>query len=249
MPIGSIGFAPSLAGIPAVVSLLPCPFADGGVPSAILLRFDVNHYTPSAFVQAGIACPSEIAHSVVKRQADFLFGRIAAHEAMRRLGVEDWSSPIGIGGSREPLWPRGVSGSISHAGDIAAAVAAHTSRHRALGVDIEQVASGSALRAITELSVDASERALLEHFAGAQRLDESITLAFSAKESLFKAAFASVGRYFDFDAARVTALDAAAGRLTLTIVESLGSGFETGRNCELLFAWPQPGLVMTLLAL
>ena len=245
---GPAGFDPLFADVPALVSLSPCPLADG-LPTVWMLRFEAARHTPAAFAQAGVACPPEIARSVARRQAEFLCGRIVAHEALRQLGVEGWRAPIGIGSARQPLWPRGVSGSISHAGDIAAAVVAPASRHAALGMDVEQVASGSALQAITALSVDADECALLERAGGALRLDESITLAFSAKESLYKAAFASVGRFFGFEAARVTAFDPAAMRLTLTIAESLGGGFEPGRCCELRFARPWPGVVMTLAAL
>ena len=233
-----------------VVSLSACPLGrDEGLPPVLLLDFDASRYTPAAFAQAGIACPVEIARSVPKRQAEFLCGRIVAHEAMRRLGIESWRAPIGIGPSREPLWPPRVAGSLSHAHGVAAAVAAPAGRHAALGLDVEQVASGSALDAITQVSIDAGEQALLARAAGGHGLDEGITLAFSAKESLFKAAFPAVGRYFGFDAARVTALDPGAARLTLTITAPLGGGFEPGRRIDVLFARPRVGVVMTLVVL
>ena len=100
---------------PVVVSLSECRLrSDDGLPPVLLLDFDASRHTPAAFAQAAIACPAEIARSAPKRQAEFLCGRIAAHEAMRRLGIEYWRAPIGIGRSREPLWPHGVAGSISH---------------------------------------------------------------------------------------------------------------------------------------
>ena len=49
----------------------------------------------------------------------------------------------------------------------------------------------------------------------------AIAIAFSAKESLFKALHSDVRAFFDFDAAELCALDPAAGTFTLRLTGTL----------------------------
>lgn len=236
----------AFAGVPAVRRFWSCRLAGDFGPRAWLLQFDPTAVSLDSFVHAGIDCPQSIARSVAKRQAEFFCGRLVAREALRREGVTTWLSPIGIGASHEPLWPSGVAGSLSHSRDIAAVVVAPARRYPALGLDVEFVVGGATRDAVAGMALDRDELGLLSSAGAADSFDERITLAFSAKESLFKAAFPAVGRYFYFDAARVTAFDDAGGRLLLMIAKPVGSGYDVGRVCEVRFSRPNPGAVMTL---
>src|SRR3970040_1578684 len=59
------------------------------------------------------------------RAAEFRLGRRAAHLALKAIGSEP--QPILRGSQREPIWPPGVVGSITHAGNHALAAAAFRS--------------------------------------------------------------------------------------------------------------------------
>ncbi|MDX8349855.1 4'-phosphopantetheinyl transferase superfamily protein [Cognatiyoonia sp. IB215446] len=76
-----------------------------------------------------------VARAVEKRQRDFAAGRRAAREAMSALGVTPAAIPQG--NQREPVWPEGLIGSISHCATCCVATVAHTSQHRTIGIDIE----------------------------------------------------------------------------------------------------------------
>lgn len=70
------------------------------------------------------------------RRAEFTHGRACARQALHQLGLEAVGIPVGT--SREPLWPTGIVGSISHAGTAAAAAVARAgSTIVNLGLDLE----------------------------------------------------------------------------------------------------------------
>src|SRR5208282_5779110 len=59
--------------------------------------------------------PEEAAYlgrSVPKRAQEFAAGRVCARRALAELGVVDF--PLRVGEDREPLWPEGTVGSITH---------------------------------------------------------------------------------------------------------------------------------------
>ncbi|MEV4420566.1 hypothetical protein AB0L40_11415 [Patulibacter sp. NPDC049589] len=53
-----------------------------------------------------------VRHAVETRRREFVTGRACAHRALAALGVP--VVPIMSGPNREPLWPEGVVGSITH---------------------------------------------------------------------------------------------------------------------------------------
>ena len=133
-----------------------------------------------------------------KRKAEHLAGRIAAAHAL-----PDHPIP-GIGTSGEPLWPDGISGSITHSGTQAMAVVV---RHPTalVGIDCEAILAERDAREIQDGIIDAQEAMGLTRSGYPFAL--ALTLAFSAKESLFKALFPQVKTYMGFDCARITRLN------------------------------------------
>ena len=117
--------------------------------------------------------------SVAKRRAEFSTGRWCAREALREMGVEP--SAILTGTLREPLWPAGVTGSITHAAGIGAAIALPASLCRGVGIDIVNEQEAKALLPPPELP-----------------------LTFSAKESAIKALSSTAGRFIDLAEIRLT---------------------------------------------
>ncbi|WP_058197539.1 4'-phosphopantetheinyl transferase family protein, partial [Xanthomonas translucens] len=163
-----------------------------------------------------------------------LAARLALGEA---LGPAQAQAEITIDATRAPRWPTGSLGSISHSGGCAAAVALPASQGRGIGIDLERLLAPTAREAVLGVAIDTTETSLLAAAADAQwPHDALLTALFSAKESLFKAAFGAVGRYFDFAAARLCAVDLAQQRLRLRLTETLCAQFVEGQRCEIGFA-------------
>ncbi|QOJ24569.1 MAG: hypothetical protein HRU78_13700 [Gammaproteobacteria bacterium] len=65
----------------------------------------------------------------IKRQQDFCTGRFCAHQVLDKMGHKD--TPLLADQNGAPLWPCGITGSISHSGGkaVAAAVQKKTFAH------------------------------------------------------------------------------------------------------------------------
>lgn len=74
--------------------------------------FEPAAFSPECFGAQGIILPASLQGAAPKRLGEFLAGRLAAREALRPFGLAGCS--VAIGAAREPLWPEGVEGSISH---------------------------------------------------------------------------------------------------------------------------------------
>lgn len=133
-----------------------------------------------------------------RRVAEFRLGRHAAHLALQEIGYEP--RPILRGKQREPIWPPGVSGSITHDGNRAMAAAARFSDTAGIGIDLED-RSRYFPSLENEIAGD-EELTVLRRMEGRAREDATIEI-FSAKESIYKAHYPRIGRYFGFDAARI----------------------------------------------
>jgi enterobactin synthetase component D len=196
----------------------------GAWPDALVLPFDVAESEDAHFARHGIGIPASIARSVPKRRAEYLAGRRVAVAALAELGAE--VADLAIGPSRAPLWPVGYTGSITHAAGIAAAVALRDEAVHGVGIDIECVVAASAFDAIVQSVVDAAEREVLDRLA--RRIGEpmALTVAFSAKESFYKATAAAVGRVFDFNALKIFNLneETIEAEIAQTLIPALPAG-------------------------
>ncbi|MFM8535540.1 MAG: 4'-phosphopantetheinyl transferase [Acidimicrobiia bacterium] len=138
-----------------------------------------------------------IGRAVPNRQQEFTAGRNCARQAMRNLGLpaNQAEAPISIGSHREPIFPSGVIGSISHCDDFCAAVAARAGNKLVgLGLDVEvnRPIDGD----VASLIMRPHERYTWE---SAFWLNASpLTTAFSIKEAFFQAVFLECRRYLDF---------------------------------------------------
>lgn len=147
-----------------------------------------------------------VARAIPKRRAEFAAGRRAARAALVALGMAETAIPAGA--ARQPLWPDGVAGAITH--DRGLALAAVT-REGGIGIDLTEAAA---------LPGD-TRRTILPHAAEAGLDPLAARAGFSAKESLFKALFPVVGTHFGFSAALVRP-DPAAGRFEIELLDPLG---------------------------
>ena len=187
----------------------------------LLAGLTVHHvsFDPATFTDADLLWlphHAELSHAGRKRKADHLAGRIAAAYALNERTIP------GIGPSGEPLWPDGMSGSITHSGTQAMAVVIRE-RQALIGIDCEAILPENEAREIKDGIIDAQEEPVLSHSGYPFPL--ALTLVFSAKESLFKALFPRMQAYMGFDSARVTKLDDKT--LTLALTRQL-AGFNKG---------------------
>jgi enterobactin synthetase component D len=207
----------------------------GGLPDAFLLAFDADESDDTHFSRFGIACPSSVARGVPKRRAEYLAGRRAAIAALAEVGAGAVTD-LAIGSSRAPVWPVGFTGSITHAARIAAAVALRDGAVQGVGIDVERVVSASAVDAIVQSVVDASERRAVDELARSLGLPMALTIAFSAKESFYKATAAMVGRIFDFDALKIIGAQGSAGTIEAETAEPLAPSLPAGMRFRLGFS-------------
>lgn len=128
-----------------------------------------------------------------KRKYEFIAGRICANTSLDKLGIKNFRVNSGL--NREPLWPKGVVGSISHTKNFAISVV--SKHYKALGIDAEKIMTKERYQSLNKQFLDDSERELI---ANDSKLG---TLIFSAKESLYKALFPHIGTFFGFHDARV----------------------------------------------
>lgn len=180
-----------------------------------------------------------VAAAPERRRREFAAGRSCARRALARLGHYD--AAVFTGPEREPVFPPGVVGAITHTGRFGAVAVAPAARIAALGIDAERDRPFEPT-AVAMVCTEAERRALPSGGAGSWP-----AVAFSAKESLFKAWFPLAGRRIGFHDA-VVALDAARGTFVARVLvtpppraAALGAGVE-GR-----FAI-RDGLILTALA-
>ncbi|MFL0800596.1 MAG: 4'-phosphopantetheinyl transferase superfamily protein [Agarilytica sp.] len=193
-------------------------------PSVLLgsAKFSQVAYDDNLFSDYGITRPESLKKAVVKRKSEFLAGRVLSSLVLRELGVSE--TEILIGKHRNPLWPRGTLGSISHAGDTVLAAVTLDETVSAIGIDIEEVMDAETASNIHGSIVNEEELMLMEEIG--IPFEQMLTLVFSAKESFFKAAYPSVGEYFDFDAVRLIKCDLKLQSFSFRVVRRLSSSFE-----------------------
>jgi 4'-phosphopantetheinyl transferase EntD len=168
-----------------------------------LLPADVRSAEQFGQPNVGAGLPEEraaIAHAVAGRQGDYLGVRDCARTALISLGLAP--ERIGTGPRREPIWPPGVVGSLTHcAGYRAAAVARAGSMH-SVGIDaepheplpegvLETVGLPEEVRAVAALERDDPRT----HWS---------RLLFCAKEAVYKAWFPLTGEWLGFEEASVS---------------------------------------------
>ena len=115
-----------------------------------------------------------------RRREQFLLGRAAANRA---LAAVDVSGAVGRGPAGEPRWPAGWTGSISHGGATAVAIALRDGG-RPVGIDVEPVRSRD-VEALVEHVLAGDEWARLADACGGPAL--GFHVGFSTKEAVVKA--------------------------------------------------------------
>jgi len=175
------------------------------------------------------------------RRRDLAVSRTCARQALAQLGLPP--APVLRGPDREPAWPGGVVGSLTHCAGYGAAAVAPAARFAAVGIDAEvrRPLPGGVLAKIAL----PPERAWIGARPAGCCWDRVL---FSAKESVFKAWFPLTGAWLEFRDALVT-FEPAAGTFSARLL--VPGPLVDGRRVEVLagrYAVAN-GLVVTAIAL
>ena len=177
--------------LPANSNIANAPDISGLFPDGVLTACEVRENWSDALLpleekQLGDVCD--------KRRAEFSAGRNCA----RRLMVALHGDPVPLltGDYRQPMWPQGMVGSISHADEICAVALARTDDVASLGVDVEVLESLD--DAVTDLVLTPAEQVATRNADGWVR-----KLIFSIKESNYKCCYHQVRSFIDFQQCEV----------------------------------------------
>jgi enterobactin synthetase component D len=198
-----------------------------------LALFRAGLFAPDLFDRHAIDFPLHIRNSVLKRQAEFIAGRLCARSILDVYGLGQ--HVVAVGKHREPMWPDGFIGSITHSGQYAAAIACPGEAIVGVGIDIETIIESDGRQAMMDLVVCEEELAYLHGSGSALGIDCLLTLVFSAKESFFKAAYPQVKGYFDFDAVKVFHIDEAARIIHFRCAQDLSEHLLAGQEHQAHF--------------
>jgi 4'-phosphopantetheinyl transferase EntD len=169
----------------------------------------------------GLLEPEEaaaVARAVAKRVREFAAGRLCARRALQRFGIARVVLPVAH--DRQPIWPPGFLGSITHTEGFCAAVAAargaplgacpsndapaaatprygdhHSARLLGLGLDSE--AAGAVEAHLWPSLCVASELDWIAQWPAEAR-KQAATLVFAAKEAFYKAQYPTTGEFMSF---------------------------------------------------
>jgi 4'-phosphopantetheinyl transferase EntD len=125
------------------------------------------------------------------RELDFRRGRLCARLALSQLGVDE--SAVLPAATREPLWPEGLVGSITHCDGLTAAAVAPTTIYCGLGLDAER--RGRVSAEVLDIITTPTERAARPPQVAP---GDWLGATFSAKEAVFKACFPLTRQFLDF---------------------------------------------------
>jgi len=179
---------------------------------------------------------------VARRRAEFEAGRSCARRALAALGQPP--RPLLVGGHREPCWPDGFVGSITHCPGFCAAAVARSREIATIGIDAE-VDEPLPAGIVEQIALPVELEWLRTRTGGGCCWDR---LLFSAKESVFKAWFPLAGGWLGFEQAHVTFAPRAGTFRARLLVErpQLGGPIVRGFDGRFLVA---DGFALTAIAL
>jgi 4'-phosphopantetheinyl transferase EntD len=141
-----------------------------------------------------------VERAVDKRRREFVTGRACARSALARLGVEPCA--IASGERGQPLWPRGVVGSITHCDGYRGCAVARAGRVIGVGIDAEPHAPLP--DGVVGQIARAEEHPGLARLARAEPAVHWDRLLFCAKEAVYKVWFPLAACWLGFEDATLT---------------------------------------------
>ncbi|MBI6549466.1 4'-phosphopantetheinyl transferase superfamily protein [Xenorhabdus sp. VLS] len=203
--------------------------------------FNQAYYRDTLFDECGITYPTRLQNAVNKRRAEYLAARYCTQQVLNNLDYPDFQ--VTNAQDRSPIWPDNICGSISHSANCAIAFAAFDDKYRMIGVDIEQEIKSDTIESVSTSVINHTEAALLKECT--LPFEQAFTLAFSIKESLFKALHPHVKRFFDFHAAEITSIDCSDHTVSIKLLQTLSDEYRAGSHFHGNFALMPQQQVLT----
>jgi 4'-phosphopantetheinyl transferase EntD len=148
-----------------------------------------------------------VAKAVPKRINEFAAGRACARRALATFGMP--GAVLLAAPDRQPLWPTGFVGSITHTAGFCAAAVAPRGKFSALGLDSEQ--SGAPTADLWPTLCRPEELDWVDSLPPDER-PAAVTLIFSSKEAVYKCQYPVTGEWLDFHDLQIDVLDWGSGR-------------------------------------
>jgi 4'-phosphopantetheinyl transferase EntD len=136
---------------------------------------------------------AHVASAIEARKREFLAGRVCARAALEELRIH--VDGLAAQPDRQPAWPPGIVGSITHSETHCAAAVASAATLGGIGIDIEEVERCEA--EILPIICTARELAALNRLPHPRRTHVG-ALIFSAKEAFYKCQFPVTGAWLNF---------------------------------------------------
>ncbi len=152
------------------------------------------------------------------RKTEYLLGRMCASKAHEMCTGKELLK-LETAKDRAPMWPSDVVGSIAHDKKFVGAAVAKKGELIGVGIDFEEMG-----RTRIELSSHIrSSEDIKSHSAFSD--EELLTLIFSTKESLYKALYPSVQKFFGFEDAALRSIDKDNGLFQIELLSQLTLNF------------------------
>lgn len=154
-----------------------------------------------------------------KRKKEYTTGRIIAKHLLERIGI--YNFPILRGTLGEPLWPQGLTGSISHCADRCFVAIADKKHYKSIGIDIDSIDD------LPETLIDGvctdAEKKWICSMKCQEKEYPYAKMFFSAKESAYKCIFPFIHDFIDFTEAEI-AFGTPAHSFRVKLVPSMRKG-------------------------
>jgi 4'-phosphopantetheinyl transferase EntD len=195
---------------------------------------------------AAVLFPEEeafIGGAVEKRRREYATVRQCARRALAVFGLPP--APILSGNSRDPLWPPGMVGSMTHCEGYRAAAVARAAMVHTIGIDAEP--NDPLPNGIIRAVLTPSECLAVRELADAEPAVSWDRLFFSAKEAVYKAWYPVMRTWLGFEDAEIALnLNESSFTATLMVHEGDAVGSPPKRFCGRWLA--EGGLLMTAVA-
>jgi len=202
-------------------------FSPAGHPDVLLVRASYHppYFCESLFNDFDLPLPSHLHKAVKKRRAEYLASRVCVRFALSLMGIDNFV--LSNDAARAPVWPVGIIGSLSHTQHRVSLLLAQATCRKLLGVDCEQLISSNTADEMQKMIIREEEKAVLQR--SGLPFTSALTVAFSIKESLYKAIFPSLREFMDFASAEIIDCAPAASTIVLRLTRHFSTDFPAGR--------------------
>ncbi|MDE9465370.1 4'-phosphopantetheinyl transferase family protein [Xenorhabdus bovienii] len=205
--------------------------------------YDQACYQDILFDKYGITYPARLQNAVNKRKAEYLAARYCTQQILNSMDYPEFQ--VINAPDRSPVWPDKICGSLSHSANCAIVFAASREKYQIIGVDIEQEIKQDTIDSVSRTVINETEAELLKKCT--LSFAQAFTLTFSIKESLFKALYPHVKRFFDFHAAEITAIDCRNHTVSIKLLKTLSDEYQAGSQFHGSFVLMPQQQVLTYL--